>query len=882
MTTKSRHLKQIEPDRARLLLSRQLTKVGGDDAAPAFATTTGVITATEDLLKIKTKVYCDDATAVAGEDVTYTVWRFYSELAQDPLGGGAAGGWVKGESKTFDPKYAVGGEKEHTHEVLSAEKLFFQVTGVAATTNLAWLRIDVHVVMSRVDAVPVEANGVASALREVFSFTSSGLVVDTELTLDGATLNIDNLFTFSTDGAATGATWGKLNTGQQLETDLMRMGGELAYLKNLHENETVISTCDDHTDWALQGNGANKADTTSHVLGTGSVEFDKVAGGTSVYLDQTLGTTLDFSKYDAHDMVSFCAYLGSVADISYAFVRLGTDNANYNEWRVPVDKLEADIWNIVSQPIGTTEVTVTGNGWDPSAVDYAAVGFEFGAVGDTLVDIRVDRFLIHTSPHAAMEIGNDVSVGEGVVDSTTQRVLLSSDGPTNTRLGTNGDAASIIGSQAAQLRYIGENIGSLTTIIQGCNDSTEWGAVQDAANLADDTEHVYGTVSVEWDKTGGTNVVSGIDDTITSLDLSTYNPVDHVLACFYIPDLTDVASVSLFLGTDNANYTEWQWADADLVVGWNVVTARLSDYTAVAGTGMQQAAVTYVQVAVTFDAAGDLLNDMKIDHIAMVAAETIDEWTGAQGVAVGAYGAQIMLEAKDFDGAALPNAGTEGQRIRVAGTLSGIPYAFLVGEDGSATPLVADNTQITAANGGTLGLMAMAHATNVQKAATTADYANRLVTNLNGELAIASFDWATQTLRVGEVNPITTHVVDESLVDTTNIAATTYYPSSSGAAMYGYKDLSLTGKLVDADGTLVLTVEATNDEDTAAGDWHDVTRGGYRPDDNTTGNASITVINGTETYAIDFDNLNYRYYRVKVTQTGATNTVIIKARRKGN
>jgi len=119
------------------------------------------------------------------------------------------------------------------------------------------------------------------------------------------------------------------------------------------------------------------------------------------------------------------------------------------------------------------------------------------------------------------------------------------------------------------------------------------------------------------------------------------------------------------------------------------------------------------------------------------------------------------------------------------------------------------------------------------------------------------------------------------LVDTTNVtAATHYYPSATGESMDGYDDMSLTGKLIDADGTLTLTVEGTNDEDTATADWIDVTKGGYRTDDNSVGNASITVTNGTETFAIDFDNFNYKYYRVKVVADGATNTVIVKGRKK--
>ena len=257
------------------------------------------------------------------------------------------------------------------------------------------------------------------------------------------------------------------------------------------------------------------------------------------------------------------------------------------------------------------------------------------------------------------------------------------------------------------------------------------------------------------------------------------------------------------------------------------------------------------------------------------------ENVGDHGTAVIDHGLQPLLEGKDFDGAALPNTVTEGQAIRAAGTLSGVPYAFLANATGADTPIVADNTEITGANGGSVGLMVAAQARETQKAATTEDYATRLVTNLNSELVTAGYVWTTNSNQVTEVNPITDHYTNNSLADTTDISDTIYCPSSTGASMDGYRDLSLSGKLIDADGTLTLTVEAMNDEDTASGDWIDVTRGGYRPDNHTAGNANISVTNGTETFSIMFDNFNYRYYRVKVTQTGNTNTVVVKGRRKG-
>lgn len=67
---------------------------------------------------------------------------------------------------------------------------------------------------------------------------------------------------------------------------------------------------------------------------------------------------------------------------------------------------------------------------------------------------------------------------------------------------------------------------------------------------------------------------------------------------------------------------------------------------------------------------------------------------------VSATGPQVALEAKDFDGAALPNVvSVEGDAVRSAGSLYGITYTMPVGEDGSITPLQAEDAAETAGGG---------------------------------------------------------------------------------------------------------------------------------------------------------------------------------------
>ncbi len=142
-----------------------------------------------------------------------------------------------------------------------------------------------------------------------------------------------------------------------------------------------------------------------------------------------------------------------------------------------------------------------------------------------------------------------------------------------------------------------------------------------------------------------------------------------------------------------------------------------------------------------------------------------------------------------------------------------------------------------------------------------------------------AYSQSTDNNNVAESDPLDTHYVNDDLVDTTNVsAATHYYPGSTGGSLATYKDLSISGKLIDADGTLTLTVEMMNDEDTSSGDWIQVY--GYDDKNNTTTN-SWTVTNGTLTFANSFNNAgSYSHYRVAVVASGATNTVIVKGKKK--
>jgi len=251
----------------------------------------------------------------------------------------------------------------------------------------------------------------------------------------------------------------------------------------------------------------------------------------------------------------------------------------------------------------------------------------------------------------------------------------------------------------------------------------------------------------------------------------------------------------------------------------------------------------------------------------------------AIGTGLGVATLMMGAEAKNFDGSALPNSVSEGDAVRPAASMNGVGFSMLVNEDGSATPVVAEDAAIAAAVGGSVGLMTMTESRTGQKTAMSASGdATRPVSDEYGQAVGSAFVWSTRKDGVTEANPISTHYLNQSLVDTTNVsAATHYYPSATGGSMDGYKDMSLTGKFIDADGTLTLTLEVTNDEDRLFTDTASV----YFYDDELNATvATKTVTNGTELFELSVNNCNFRYYRWVVVASGATNTVILKNRLK--
>lgn len=174
----------------------------------------------------------------------------------------------------------------------------------------------------------------------------------------------------------------------------------------------------------------------------------------------------------------------------------------------------------------------------------------------------------------------------------------------------------------SSLAAIAGALGSLESVIWSCDDHAAFAAINDAASIANSTNHITGTSAVKWAK-AGTHVNSGISDTFAAVDLSAYAPNDYLILCVNVTDISNIATLVVRLGTDASNYTEFQFDDSVLATGWQLLKIKLADLTSVTGTGMQSAAITYAEVYFIFDTDTDALDDITLDHVAFVSAEAV-------------------------------------------------------------------------------------------------------------------------------------------------------------------------------------------------------------------------------------------------------------------
>ena len=173
------------------------------------------------------------------------------------------------------------------------------------------------------------------------------------------------------------------------------------------EQEIVFEACEATTGWTALGNDTTGLATDlDHTDGTKSLEFDKVNGAanTAVAGIQKTLSSVDLTGYHNQSIIHWSLNVSTVADIDYAFIRLGTSASHYNEWRV-ADTAIAVGWNLMAVTLGIPSTTGnTGNGANFADIDYVVVGVVFDAETSTLADIRVDHVAIHSSIHSTASL----------------------------------------------------------------------------------------------------------------------------------------------------------------------------------------------------------------------------------------------------------------------------------------------------------------------------------------------------------------------------------------------------------------------------------------------------------------------------------------------
>lgn len=166
-------------------------------------------------------------------------------------------------------------------------------------------------------------------------------------------------------------------------------------------------------------------------------------------------------------------------------------------------------------------------------------------------------------------------------------------------------------------------------IIDGMEDHTSWTALSDDTdNKADSTVCVRGDGAVTFDKVDGADnkVWAGGHKTLSSaLNLETgIDPWNYLTWYCYVPDLTDVASAWIRLGIDATNYLEYAVPDTDLTaLQFTCCRIPLYAFTGTAGTACPLNSVLWIAFGVSFDAAGDALAGLIVDHISIQPAALV-------------------------------------------------------------------------------------------------------------------------------------------------------------------------------------------------------------------------------------------------------------------
>lgn len=171
------------------------------------------------------------------------------------------------------------------------------------------------------------------------------------------------------------------------------------------------------------------------------------------------------------------------------------------------------------------------------------------------------------------------------------------------------------------LNIIGKSMGQHKglAVIEGFESATGVTGSTDVSGITTNTDHRGpGIASIEFDKSGITEAFAYVDKTLDSIDIEQICVGSELIWFIQLSDLTNIANVRIYLGTNASHCAYWQTADTSLSVGWNKLTYNIDEPTALVGNGINYADIDFIRIYVGFDAVGNTLSNIRADSVVVM------------------------------------------------------------------------------------------------------------------------------------------------------------------------------------------------------------------------------------------------------------------------
>lgn len=242
--------------------------------------------------------------------------------------------------------------------------------------------------------------------------------------------------------------------------------------------------------------------------------------------------------------------------------------------------------------------------------------------------------------------------------------------------------------------------------------TSNWSGSTDVSNLTTSATHLTGANAIIFDKDGTTEAFGEITKTLNGKNGNLF-ALERARLLVNLTSLTDVASISLEIGTDASNNNVYTVSDTELSTGWNKVTFDCSSPTSVTGNGVNWYEINYLAVKVTLDGASDTLTEIIVDSVKLYKANDTSQGDSDNPIVVkqseipqaedntdGVYGiVKKPLATNTYKGTRYQNNSFTTVNVKAsAGTLL---YACLHNTTGSTVYFQVHNTATTPAGGAT-------------------------------------------------------------------------------------------------------------------------------------------------------------------------------------